>query len=258
MLADVAVAVHPNDERYANLVGTTRLAAAALRSRDSHHRRRSRRSRVRNRRGEGDARARSPSTTRSARATSLPMPSVIGIDARITGADVGVGPYEGLDRFDARSAIVADLQARRLLVEEQPHRHSIATSDRSGDVVEPLLSLQWFVKMDAARRAGARSLPRRPRALRPGALRPHLRALAREHSRLEHLATDLVGPSTAGLVHARRSARSSPKTKKKRTRSRRRRTAPRTHARPRHARYVVLAAASGRSRSSAGRSSRRS
>ena len=75
------------------------------------------------------------------------MPSVIGLDARIAGADVDVGRYAGLDRYEARAEIVRDLQQLGLLVETKPHRHSVATSERSGDVVEPLLSLQWFVKI---------------------------------------------------------------------------------------------------------------
>jgi len=75
------------------------------------------------------------------------MPSAIDMDARITGADVGVGPYAGLDRFDARRQIVDDLRAAKLLVKEEPYRHAIALSERTGDVIEPLLSLQWFVTM---------------------------------------------------------------------------------------------------------------
>ncbi|HXO17035.1 MAG TPA: class I tRNA ligase family protein, partial [Candidatus Dormibacteraeota bacterium] len=56
------------------------------------------------------------------------------------------GPYKGLERFAARARIAEDLQRRGLLVASEPHRHSIATSERTGDVVEPLLSLQWFVR----------------------------------------------------------------------------------------------------------------
>ncbi|MBV8118208.1 MAG: class I tRNA ligase family protein, partial [Candidatus Eremiobacteraeota bacterium] len=78
----------------------------------------------------------------------LPMPTVIGIDAKITGAEIGVGPYAGLDRFDARKRIVEDLRAAGLLVKEEPYRHAVAISERSGDVIEPLLSLQWFVRME--------------------------------------------------------------------------------------------------------------
>ena len=76
----------PTDRRYAALDRPHRLAAAALRSRDSDHRRRSRRPRVRNRRRKGHAGPRS-GRLRDRRAPLLPMPSVIGLDARITGAE---------------------------------------------------------------------------------------------------------------------------------------------------------------------------
>jgi valyl-tRNA synthetase len=77
----------------------------------------------------------------------LPMPQIMDFDAKITGAEIGVGPYEGLDRYEARRRIVDDLRGAGLLVSEQPYRHAVAISERSGDVIEPLLSLQWFVKM---------------------------------------------------------------------------------------------------------------
>src|SRR5581483_6618849 len=63
--------------------------------------------------------------------------------------DVAIGPYEGLDRFEARARIVADLRDKGLLVREEPYRHAVAVSERTGDVIEPLLSLQWFVRMES-------------------------------------------------------------------------------------------------------------
>jgi valyl-tRNA synthetase len=146
ILADVAIAVHPDDERFADLVGrrvrvpplldrTIPIIADACVDRTF---------------GTGAVKV-----TPAHDATDydigvrhgLPMPSVIGIDAKITGTEIGVGPYEGLDRFDARRRIVDDLRAAHLLVKEESHRHFIAVSERSGDVIEPLLSLQWFVRM---------------------------------------------------------------------------------------------------------------
>ena len=56
--------------------------------------------------------------------------------------------YRGLDRFDARKAVVADLEAAGLLVEVKPHRLQVPRGDRSGQVIEPFLTDQWFVKMD--------------------------------------------------------------------------------------------------------------
>ena len=146
MLADVAIAVHPGDERYKALVGRQVwlppllersipiIADAAV---DPEF-------------GTGAVKvtpAHDPLDYEIGARHDLAMPSVIGLDARITAADVAVGAYAGLDRFAARARIVEDLRARGALVDVTPHRHSVATSERSGDVVEPLLSLQWFVKM---------------------------------------------------------------------------------------------------------------
>ena len=77
----------------------------------------------------------------------LDMPSILDLSARVTGVERNVGPYEGLDRYEARKRIVADLRDAGLLVKEEPYRHAVSVSERSGDVIEPLLSLQWFVKM---------------------------------------------------------------------------------------------------------------
>ncbi|HEX5370559.1 MAG TPA: class I tRNA ligase family protein, partial [Dehalococcoidia bacterium] len=57
------------------------------------------------------------------------------------------GPYAGMDRFEARTAIVKDLRAQGLLVKEEPYRHSVGHCDRCGTIVEPLMSEQWFVAM---------------------------------------------------------------------------------------------------------------
>jgi valyl-tRNA synthetase len=59
------------------------------------------------------------------------------------------GPFAGQDRFAARKAVIERLEHDGLLVETEPYRHSVGHCDRSGDVVEPLVSLQWFVKTDA-------------------------------------------------------------------------------------------------------------
>ncbi len=146
MLADVAVAVHPRDPRHAAAIGR-RVWVPPLLERsipiiaddavDPEF-------------GTGALKitpAHDPLDYEIGARHGLPKPSVIDLDARVTGADVPVGSYAGLDRFEARERILADLQRGGFLVETQPHRHSVATSDRSGAVVEPLLSLQWFVKM---------------------------------------------------------------------------------------------------------------
>ncbi len=148
MLGDVAIAVHPNDPRYAHLVGRTvwlppllqrEIPIVADQAVDPEF-------------GTGAVKvtpAHDPVDYEIGARHSLTMPSVIGHDARIRGAEVEVGGYAGLDRFEARARIVDDLRQSGSLVAASPHRHSVATSERSGDIVEPLLSLQWFVKMSS-------------------------------------------------------------------------------------------------------------
>jgi valyl-tRNA synthetase len=147
MLADVAIAVHPKDPRYAGLVGRSvwlppllerTIPIIADEAVDPEF-------------GTGAVKvtpAHDHTDYEIGLRHSLPMPSVIGFDAAIAGADVNVGPYAGMDRFAARAQIVEDLQHRGFLIASEPHRHTVATSERSGDVVEPLLSLQWFVKAE--------------------------------------------------------------------------------------------------------------
>ncbi len=148
ILADIAIAVHPDDDRYAALVGRSVLVPPLL---------------ERSIPVIADAAVDPAFGTGAVKVTpahdatdyeigtrhGLPMPSVIGLDAAISASDVAVGPYEGLDRFEARARIVEDLRAKGLLVREEPHRHAIAVSERTGDVIEPLLSLQWFVRMES-------------------------------------------------------------------------------------------------------------
>jgi valyl-tRNA synthetase len=74
----------------------------------------------------------------------LPIVSAIGTDGRMNEE---AGPYEGLDRFEARKAIVADLKDQGFLIKEEPHVHAVGHCDRCGTIVEPLMSEQWFVAM---------------------------------------------------------------------------------------------------------------
>lgn len=145
MLGDTAIAVHPGDPRYAELVGKTVIVPLAGRKVPV----------------VADAAVERDFGTGAVKVTpahdaldnaigerhALPMPSVIGLDGRITAE--APAPYVGLDRFAARAAIVADLEATGALVRTEARRHSVPVSSRSGAVVEPLLSLQWFCKMDA-------------------------------------------------------------------------------------------------------------
>ena len=79
------------------------------------------------------------------------------------------GKYEGMDRYDARKAIVADLEEQGYLVKIEPHAHNVGTCYRCHKDVEPIISAQWFVKMkplaEEAIRVEGRRDQVRPRAL---------------------------------------------------------------------------------------------
>jgi valyl-tRNA synthetase len=146
MLGDVAIAVHPDDERYKHLIGKTVLVPPLLEraipiiADDS----------VESEFGTGAVKvtpAHDPTDYEIGVRHNLEMPSVLDLQARVTGAEIGVGKYDGMDRYEARQAILTDLRELRLLVEERPYRHAVAVSERTGEVIEPMLSLQWFVKM---------------------------------------------------------------------------------------------------------------
>ena len=145
MLGDVAVAVHPEDPRYRALIGKSvvlplvhrEIPIVADAAVDPTF-------------GTGAVKvtpAHDPTDYEIGARHNLPMPTIMDEDARITGAEIDVGPYGGLDRYVARERVVADLRANNALIKEEPHRHAVAVSERSGEVIEPLLSLQWFVKM---------------------------------------------------------------------------------------------------------------
>jgi len=145
MLGDTAIAVHPDDERYRAFIGKTVIVPLADRPipviADSA---------VERDFGTGAVKvtpAHDPLDNAIGERHGLPMPSVIGFDGKMT-AHVPP-PYVGLDRVAARDAVVRDLQARNALVRTESRRHTVPVSSRSGAVVEPLLSLQWFCKMES-------------------------------------------------------------------------------------------------------------
>ncbi len=86
---------------------------------------------------------------------SLPLINIFTDDARVVSSrDDIADKYRGLDRFDARKLIVADLDAAGLLVEVKPHKLQVPRGDRSGQVIEPYLTDQWFVQMDTLGKRG--------------------------------------------------------------------------------------------------------
>lgn len=146
MFGDVAIAVAPQDERYRLLIGKSVLLPPLLERSipiiaDSV---------VDREFGTGAVKvtpAHDPTDAEIGERNGLPAPSIMNLDGTISGADVSVGPYEGLDRLEARKRIVASLRESGLLVSEEPYRHAIAVSERTGEVIEPLLLEQWFAKM---------------------------------------------------------------------------------------------------------------
>ena len=147
MLGDVAIAVHPGDERYKHLIGKSVLVPPLLEraipiiADDA----------VEMEFGTGAVKvtpAHDPTDYEIGLRHNLPMPSVLDLSARVTASELAVGKYDGMNRYEARKEIIADLQRLGLLVEEKPYRHAAAISHRTGEVIEPLLSLQWFVKME--------------------------------------------------------------------------------------------------------------
>jgi valyl-tRNA synthetase len=148
MLGDTAVAVHPSDERYAHLVG--REVELPLTGRripviaDEH---------VDPEFGTGAVKvtpAHDPNDFEIGRRHSLPFLTVIDERGNITAH----GPFEGLDRFEARPAVVAALREQGRIVKEiRPYEHSVGHCQRCATVVEPRVSLQWFVKVETLAKA---------------------------------------------------------------------------------------------------------
>ena len=143
ILADVAVAVHPADERYRERDRSRgdRPVRRAARPRD---RRRADRSRVRHRRAQGHARPRSARLRDRPRPRALPEPMVIGSDGRMSEE---AGDLAGLSQEEAGARVLAWAEERGLVEKREPYRHSVGTCERCHSRIEPLISLQWWCAM---------------------------------------------------------------------------------------------------------------
>ncbi len=142
MLGDTAVMVHPDDERYRTLHGKTvtlplmnreiPILADTFVDKDF---------------GTGAVKVtpgHDPNDFEAGRRHALEVIKVIGEDGRMTAA---AGKYQGLDRFEARRQVVADLEALGLIVNVEPHEHNVGRCQRCDTVIEPLVSTQWFVRV---------------------------------------------------------------------------------------------------------------
>jgi len=142
MLGDTAVAVHPSDPRYQHLIGKSVLLPLMNREIpivDDFV--------VDREFGTGAVKvtpAHDPNDFEIGRRHNLPEIDVMTDDAKMSAA---AGPYVGLDRFEARKRVVADLEAAGLLEKVADHTHAVGTCDRCGTIIEPRASTQWFVKM---------------------------------------------------------------------------------------------------------------
>jgi len=144
MLGDTAVAVNPNDERYTDLVGRTAILPLVGRElpiiADDY---------VKIDFGTGQLKitpAHDPNDFEIGRRHGLPQVSVIGEDGRMT-AEAG-DDYVGLTVLQARQAVVDALDVQGRITAREPYTHEVPYSHRSGERIEPLVSLQWFMGME--------------------------------------------------------------------------------------------------------------
>ncbi|WP_431027348.1 valine--tRNA ligase [Lysinibacillus sp. LZ02] len=142
MLGDSGVAVHPEDERYKHLIGKTVILPIVGREipivADDY---------VDMEFGTGVVKmtpAHDPNDFEVGNRHNLERILVMNEDGTMNDL---AGKYAGMDRFECRKQIVADLQEQGVLIKIEPHVHQVGHSERSGAVVEPYLSAQWFVKM---------------------------------------------------------------------------------------------------------------
>ncbi len=143
IVADTAIAVHPDDERYKNVIGTKvrlpiigreliivgdeaiekEFGSGALKVTPGHD----------------------LVDFEIGQRHGIPTVTAINLDGTMNDE---AGPYAGMDRFVARDAIVRDLDAQGFLVKTEPYRHSVGHCDRCDEIVEPLISEQWFVAVN--------------------------------------------------------------------------------------------------------------
>ncbi|EFO80330.1 valyl-tRNA synthetase [Oscillochloris trichoides DG-6] len=141
ILGDTAVATPPGDPRFSDLLGRSAVLPALARHipiiADEY---------VDPEFGSGAVKitpAHDKNDYEVGKRHNLPQINILNKDATINAEG---GPYQGMERFAARKAIVQDLEREGLLVKVDPHTMSVGISQRSGEIIEPLLSEQWFVK----------------------------------------------------------------------------------------------------------------
>ncbi|MGL4306200.1 MAG: valine--tRNA ligase [Mycobacteriaceae bacterium] len=168
MLGDTAVAVHPNDPRYQSLIGTTlehpftgrQIPIIADDYVDPEF-------------GTGAVKitpAHDPNDFEMGVRHKLPMPTIMDTAGRITGTGT---EFDGMDRFEARVKIREALEQQgRVVAQKRPYLHSVGHSERSGEPIEPRLSLQWWVKVDSLAKASGDAVRNGDTIIHPKSLEP--------------------------------------------------------------------------------------
>jgi len=142
ILGDTAVAVHPEDERYQKFIGRTAIVPMLGREipviADDY---------VSREFGSGALKitpGHDPNDYEIAQRHNLPILSMLDANVKVT--EVG-GPYAGMDRYECREKLWADMEAAGLVIKEEPYLTTIPRSERGREIIEPMISTQWFVKI---------------------------------------------------------------------------------------------------------------
>jgi len=148
ILGDTAVAVHPDDERYKKFIGKSVIVPILGREipviADEY---------VSMEFGTGALKitpGHDPNDYAIAQRHNLPIISMLDREAKV---NENGGKYQGQDRFDARKNLWADMKKAGLVIKEEPYRTTIPRSQRGGEIVEPMISTQWFVKIEPLAKA---------------------------------------------------------------------------------------------------------
>jgi len=164
ILGDTAVAVHPDDARYRHLIGKTCLVPILKRTIPVIHD-----TYVDQEFGTGALKitpGHDPADYEIGQRHGLAIINLLNPDATM---NENAGPYAGLDRFEARKRVWADMQAAGLTIKAEAYTMQVPRSQRGGEIVEPMVSTQWFVKMkplaepalESVRRGDIRIVPER-------------------------------------------------------------------------------------------------
>jgi valyl-tRNA synthetase len=203
LLGDSAVMVHPEDERYTHLIGKQvrlplceRLIPVIA---DAY---------VDKAFGTGVVKvtpAHDPNDYQVGLRHDLPMRTIFTLDAKVN--DEAPAAYRGLDRFVARKRVLADLEAQGLLVETKKHKLMVPRCARTGQIVEPMLTDQWFVATTKPGRNGKSIAEGAIEAVASGEVKlrarelgQHLQPVDEEHPGLVHQPPALVGSPDPRLV----------------------------------------------------------